>query len=145
MKKHIWILVANSSNAIIYEALNNHSLKELERLEHPASRLHDQDLVSSRPGRSFDSIGPARHAMEYTTSPKTHEFQLFAQELVHHLEKGVDKALFNRLYIAATPHFLGILREALPERLKHLVIGEVHKDLTQAREDHIRQELPDVL
>lgn len=70
MKKEVWVIVANSTYAKIYKAESNKSLKEISRFEHPASRLHEQDLVSSKPGRTFESVGPARHAVEPKTSAK---------------------------------------------------------------------------
>lgn len=145
MKKQIWVIVANSSSAVIYEAVNNNSLKEVERFDHPNSRLHDQDLVSSRPGRTFDSMGPGRHAMEPPTSPKYHEFQVFAQNLAKRLEHAANEFLFTRLYVAANPQFLGILRDTFSTRVKNLIAAEVDKDLTTAKEELIRSHLPPVL
>lgn len=45
-------------------------MEELEGLKHPASRAHERDLISDRPGRSFDSFGSGRHAMEEEVSLK---------------------------------------------------------------------------
>jgi protein required for attachment to host cells len=101
MKKETLVVVANSSFARLYKAINNHAFEELETWEHPESRLHDQDLVTSRPGRAFDSFGPGRHAMETKVSPKTQEFQVFASTIANHLEKAVEKGDVNPRLFAA--------------------------------------------
>jgi len=83
MKKETWVVVANSSLARIFKLEKNQILIETEILEHPQSRLHNQDLVDGKPGRTYDSIGPGRHAMEPTSSPKHNEFNAFAKHLCH--------------------------------------------------------------
>lgn len=145
MKKDTFVVVANSSHAKLYKAINNHALTELETWEHPESRLHDQDLVSSRPGRAFDSMGPGRHAMQAQISPKTHEFQVFAKVIAEHLDKVIAKGEVKKIYIAAPPAFLGILRQRLSGGVAHLVAGEFHKDFTMMTSDQIRAYLPPVL
>lgn len=145
MKKEIWVLVANSSTAIIYKAEDNHTLKELETLAHPESRLLDRELISSQPGRAFDSMGPGRHAMEQKTSPKTSEFILFARHLSSRLEEALKQGNLKKIYIAANPTFLGILRQNLSHNVAHLIAGEVDKDMTLLKPDQIRKHLPPVL
>lgn len=145
MKKDTLVVVANSSFGRLYKAVNNHALTELETWEHPESRLHDQDLVSSKPGRAFDSMGPGRHAMETQVSPKTHEFHVFAKEIAHHLDKAVEKGEIKKIYIAAPPSFLGILRQRLSNNVTALVAGEIGKDFTAMPTDQIREYLPPVL
>jgi len=145
MKKETFVVVANSSFAKLYKAINNHALTELESWEHPESRLHDQDLVSSRPGRAFDSMGPGRHAMQTPVSPKTHEFHVFAKAIAEQLDKVVAKGEVKKIYIAAPPAFLGILRQRLSNGVTQLIAGEFDKDFTMMSSDQIRNYLPPVL
>lgn len=145
MKKETLVMVANSSFARLYKAINNHALAELETWDHPKSRLHDQDLVTSRPGRSFDSVGPGRHAMQTQISPKTQEFHNFAKDLALQLEKAVLKGDVKKIYIAAPPTFLGILRQRLSNSVASLVAGEIPKDFTTMSSEQIRDYLPPVI
>lgn len=145
MKKDTLVVVANSSFARLYKAINNHALTEIETWEHPESRLHDQDLVESRPGRAFDSIGPGRHAMETQISPKVHEFHIFAKSIANHLDKAVSKGDVKKIYITAPPTFLGILRQNLSHNVAAMVSAEVAKDFTTMHPDQIREHLPPVL
>jgi|688.fasta_scaffold03110_13 protein required for attachment to host cells len=145
MKKDTWILVANSSCAKIYKVEKNLNLVELEVLEHPESRQKDADLVSSKPGRQFDSLGMGRHAYQQQTSPKLQEFETFARQLAELLDNAREKGLFGKLYLAANPSFLGILRPLLSISTEQLIAGEVDKDMTQLKAQQIREHFPLVM
>lgn len=145
MKKEVWVIVANSTHAKIYKAESNKSLKEISRFEHPASRLHEQDLVSSKPGRTYESVGPARHAVEPKTSAKDQEFINFARQLSTHLDQSREKGEFSALYVVASPNFLGHLRQEFSSQINKLIAGEVVKDMTASKIEQIREHLPLVL
>ena len=70
MKKETWVLIANSTFAKIFKVVDNKTLIELKDFTHPESRMHDEDLVTTRPGRGFDSVGPGRHAYKSKDKPK---------------------------------------------------------------------------
>lgn len=143
MKKETWIVVANSSFAKIYKAENNNKLIEIRELQHPESRLHDQDLVSSTPGRTFSSVGTRRSMLEPTTTPKEQEMNLFAKEISHCLEH--HKETLGRIYIFASPSFLGLLRQHFSSAIDTLIAGQVDRDLTHSTTEEIRAHLPHVL
>ena len=142
MKKDTWFLVANSSLARIYKVGHNQSLVEVEVLEHPESRLHNQDLVSDRPGRDFESSNPSRHAIEPRTWPKQHEVDTFAKILARHLEGGLTSGAYDKLYISASPNLLGLIRQALSANIIKHVAGEIDKDLTHMKPDEIVKQVP---
>lgn len=137
-----WLIVANSSLARIYKLDNKHQVTELRVFEHPESRLHNQDLVSDRPGRDFESQGATRHAMEPKTSPKKLEFTLFANLLAEFLEKERSQGAFTSLYVAASPSLLGLLRQSLNPNTAKLIKGEVDKDITHLKPHEIPANLP---
>lgn len=141
MKKDTWILVANSSFARIYKVEKNHTLVELEVLEHPESRMHELDLTSGKPGRAFDSVGMGRHAMEQETSPKMNEFIFFAKQLSIRLDTARKEGSFGKLYIAASPLFLGLLRQHISSQTAQLIAGEVPKDMTHVAKEEIVENL----
>lgn len=145
MKKEIWVLVANGSNAKIYKVEKNQNFIEIEVLSHIESRQKESDLVTTRPGRQFDSFGMGRHAYEQKTSPKDQEFEAFARQISHHLDQEREKGKFGKLYLAANPSFLGILRNHLSGHTVALIAGEIDKDLTQVKPQEIREHLPLVL
>lgn len=142
MKKVSWLIIANSSLARIFKFEKKNELIELKVFEHPESRLRNSDLVSDRPGRDFESMGTMRHAMEPKTSPKQHEFALFAKTLADYLEAARNQNEFETLYIAASPTLLGLLRNSLHSGTTRLVKGEVDKDITHLKTDEIFSHLP---
>lgn len=140
---YTWVVVADSVRARIFTAETSTSgLAELETMTHPEGRMHDRDITSDLPGRSFDSLGNARHAMEPPTDPK-HELAIeFARSLAHHLDAARIKKDFERLVIVAAPAFLGLLREHLNTTCRKLVAFELNKNLTQHTPEDIRNHLP---
>ncbi|MCE5294722.1 MAG: host attachment protein [Chlamydiales bacterium] len=126
--QHRWIVVANASCARIFQ-MEGQKLEELKTLIHPESRLHEQDLNSSAPGRDFSSTGVRRHAMEPKTSQKEHEYTLFAKMISDYLEEERKNNAYSQLYIAASPNFLGMLRQAVSSPTASLITKEFNKDL----------------
>ena len=132
MKQDVWVVVANSTQARIFKADTVHHLTELETLIHPGSRMHSSELTSDRPGRSFESThSGTRHAMEPKTDPQQHEFDEFAKHLSKHLNLACGNGKCGKLYLAASPAFLGLLRQHLNEKTIHLVANQLDKDITQ--------------
>jgi protein required for attachment to host cells len=143
--KTTWVLVAEKSRARLFDWQSRDVLNEIQAFVHPESRLHEQDLVSDRRGRAFDSAGEGRHAQQEPTSAKQHEAEVFARELVTRLDQSRSRQELDRLVIMAAPQFLGQLREEMPPELQKLVIREVNKNLAQESADDIRRYLPEVL
>lgn len=132
MKHDVWVVVANSTQARIFKANTVNHLTELETLIHPGSRLHSSDLTSDRPGRSFESThSGTRHAMEPKTNPQQLEFEEFAKHLSKHLNSACVNGQCGKLYLAASPAFLGLLRQHLSANTTHLVANQLDKDITQ--------------
>lgn len=145
MKKETWILVANSSYAKIYKAENNNKLLEIQQFDHPESRMDDKELVSSKQGRTNASVGNRRSAMEYQTTPKQQEFHVFAKQISQFLEQAYESGKIGRLYLSASPAFLGILRQTFSQLVTGLIAGQVDRDMTHLKPDDIRAHLPPVL
>lgn len=130
MKQHDkWVLVANASSARLFRLESMNKLVELEDFVHPESRLHEQDLSSSAPGREFSSVGNRRSAMEPKTSQKDHEIALFAKTLSSHLDKAHADNNFSQLVVIASPSFLGTLRQTFSTTITNLITKEINKDL----------------
>ena len=138
----IWVLTADASRARLFATKSSNSaLEELESFAHAESRLHDRDLTSDLPGRAFDSHGSGRHAMEQRVDPKDEQAIRFAAKLTAYLEDGRVKHRYDRLYVAAPPAFLGVLRDHYGQ-IAPLVAGEIDKHLTQCTPAELRAYLP---
>ncbi|MBM3468074.1 MAG: host attachment protein [Alphaproteobacteria bacterium] len=128
-KKKTWILLADGGRARIIERISPlGKLKELHSLSHThqLSHVHGND----RPGRTFESAAPIRHA--YDPSPDWHELQKesFAKELTTFLKHASHNQLFEELHIISSPQMLGYLRTHLDKNgLASKITKEDHKDL----------------
>ncbi|MDX9768464.1 MAG: host attachment protein [Ectothiorhodospiraceae bacterium] len=141
-----WVVVADASRARIFSAEKSFSpLVEIEGIAHPEARLHDQELISDRPGRTFDSAGEGRHAMGKETPPKKHEITRFAKELCDRVNNARATGVFSKLYIIAAPAFLGTMRGCMDDVTQKAVVGEVDKNLTTHAVEDIRRHLPNFL
>lgn len=146
MIRKTWILVADQSQARIYEAAKPLGpLAEIEHLEHAIALKREGEIGSDRPGRAFDSVGGGRHAMQPEVDAKEVGAMRFAKEIATRLEKGRTSDQFDRLVLVAGPHFLGLLRQALSAGLTDLVTAEIPKNLGQYDAKEIRAHLPERL
>lgn len=142
----IWVLAANSGNATLFAADSPTApLTELMTFDNPEARAKQMELTSDRPGRSFDSHGEGRHAMEVEVGPKEQEQIRFAKLIVDRLEQGRVENDFQRLVVVAAPAFLGQLRANFGAPLSSLVSLEVDKDYTSLRPEALRARLPERL
>ncbi|RJX31556.1 MAG: host attachment protein [Oxalobacter sp.] len=139
----IWILVANSSQATLMSADSPIApLSNITTFDNPNARVKTKDLISDRPGRSFDSQGEGRHAMEVEVTPKQQEQIRFAKLIADRLEEGRKAQAFERLVVAASPAFLGVLRTHFGAPLGALVSLEIDKDYTSLTSAELRARLP---
>lgn len=145
----VWIVVADAARARIFacEGRACQGIHESETLTHTESRVHDQDLVSDRPGRSWSSAsGDARHAMQESTDPAANERNRFARQLADRLKAAHHEGLFKHLVIVAAPTFLGALRDTLDATVAQRITAEVSKNVTKSTDaTSLRSHLPDFL
>lgn len=144
--RKIWILAANSGNATLFSADSPTApLIELAIFDNPDARAKQMDLASDRPGRSFDSHGEGRHAMEVEVDPKKQEQIRFAKLIADRLEQGRVENAFGRLVLVVAPMFLGLLRANFGAPLSALISLEMDKDYTALRPEELRARLPEQL
>lgn len=144
MSSKRWIVVGDSSRCRIFSQEKRFGeLTYVDELEHAASRLSDADLISDRPGRSFDSAGQGRHAMEPRTEPQTEQAVRFARRIATMLDRGRVENRFESVVLMLEPSFLGILREHLTKGLRPRVESEIAVNLSRASEKSILAKLKD--
>lgn len=126
-----WVLVANCCEAKLFKVAKFPKLEQVQHMEHPASKLRNQDLVSSKPGRNFQSGGTTRHAYSQETDPKKQEEEIFAREVALALTKAKQSHAFSRLFVVASPSFLGLIRPHLDSETQKCVVAEIAKDMLE--------------
>ena len=141
-----WVLVADSGSARFFSTgAPIAPLEEFDVILHPEGVAHARELTSDRPGRSFDSFGKGRHAMESPTGPKAQEAKNFAKKLCDKIEAARSRNELERVVLVAPPDFLGLLRDALPENSRRMVELEIDKNLVKLPTAEIRAHLPEKL
>jgi protein required for attachment to host cells len=100
----------------------------------------DHELQSDRPGRVHESANVSRHAIEREDLHRK-EKQKFATELAEVLDARFGKDEFQRLVIVAPPEALGFIRNALSDKVRDAILGELAKDLTKMTNTEIHAQL----
>ena len=125
-----WVVVADSARARIFEAAELPApLREIEDLVEPEGRMPERELQSDRPGRSFESVGGARHAMSRLHSPRANSRLKFAQRIADRLDHALAEGRFRRLGLVAPPAMLGALRAALSPQCRAHCSLELASDI----------------
>lgn len=141
-----WILIAHRAGARIFENDGpGTGLKHVDAIAHPEGRLEDKALGSDKPGRSFDSHGPGRHALGKEHGPAETVAQEFAHALAARLDAGRTQHAYGKLVLVAEPRFLGMLRAALTPQTAALVSAAVEKDLVHVADHDLAAHLGGVI
>lgn len=141
--EQIRVLVADSGHARVFAA--DTPLGELDEIEgfvNPELPRRDQDVLTDKPGRAYDSAGKGRHAMELKTSPKANAQHHFADMLAGQLEQARAEGRFERLALVAEATMLGALRQKLTPSTSRKLVFELDKNLVKLDPAAIRKHLP---
>ena len=143
-----WVLVADASRARLFSANDTLTAFELiNDLAHVRARMKGSEVESDDRGRSSGGPHGPHSGMEERESLHHREEQVFAHTLADTLEKGAHDNAYERLIVAAAPHFLGVLRGVLPRSVEKRTVATINRDFTHVP-DHelgaaIRPHLPD--
>lgn len=140
------ILVADGAHARVF--LNEgpgKGIEELEEYSEDNDLRESREIASDAPGRSFESGGDGRHAMEPPTDPKQHEKQEFHREIADRIEMAMKRHKFDKLVVVAPPETLGNLRDEFGKSAAVKIHAEVNKNLIKASRDELLGHLGDVI
>jgi protein required for attachment to host cells len=139
----IRIVVADQAEAIFYDVPSLEARPtEVGRISDPVAHQHDRELASDRPGRSYESVGGARHAIERENAPRRQEAVRFARRISCRLDDALRKGEFEELIVVAGPPFLGLIRSELSRPARERLVHEVPKDLVHGPLESLRRHLP---
>jgi protein required for attachment to host cells len=139
----IRIVVADQAEAIFYDVPSLEARPtEVGRISDPVAHQHDRELASDRPGRSYESVGGARHAIERENAPRRQEAVRFARRISCRLDDALRKGEFEELIVVAGPPFLGLIRSELSRPARERLVHEVRKDLVHGPLESLRRHLP---
>lgn len=137
-----WVLVADESKARLFSTDKIRTeLIESQTFSNPDAHLFEHELVAEGMGRSYDSHGKHRHAMEPKTSERDSILLRFVKNIVHRLEKGATSEEYRHLILVAPPDMLGVIRQELGENTRKRVHHAIAKELAQAKPEEILKHL----
>jgi protein required for attachment to host cells len=125
-----WVLVADGGHVKVLE-WRGPRLTLLNDLTLAIDLPPSHNLVSDRPGRSFESQGRARHAIVGRSDPHRRLKREFAKQIAHMLAKELTAKRYERLVVVAPPATLADLRNAYSKTMREKVIGEFAHDLVK--------------
>ena len=127
-----WILVADGANARFLHFIDKKRwATTVDRQIFTAHADPSRKIGSDRPGRTFDSHGKGRHAIEPKVDLHEEKEKQFLASMVRKLEEAFEANAFDSVYVVAPPRALGIIRQLMPERLRARVSGETAGDYTR--------------
>ncbi|KEA64808.1 hypothetical protein ADIMK_1261 [Marinobacterium lacunae] len=121
-----WIVVADASKAIVYaQDRPKGELLEVMDLVHPEARVKDSALKTDHPGV------PEKGSVRQT------EDQRFARDIMAKVRHALDTNEIGGFYMAAPPHFLGLLRDSMDNHLRKSLHRDLDKNLTGAAQGDV--------
>jgi len=136
-----WIVVCDGKKALILENVGDHlypNLKTREVHQHETPATHE--LGTDAPGRTHQSVGTARSAVEQTDWHDQSERE-FLQDLLTHLEKAVMSGSIKHITLVAPARPLGVIRQSCPPSLRRAIQTEIHGDYVMLPIYEIEQRL----
>src|SRR3989344_6966327 len=145
MKKITWLVIANSTDAFIYEIEKHHNTSEkksqhrlIQHLTHEASHLKTSELGTDKPGH-YKSYSSARGQFTPPHDAHRDEQMHFAQEISEFLENERKKHHYEALILCAEPRFHGLLDTSLSELVHALITHHIKKDYIPFPTDKLNQ------
>jgi protein required for attachment to host cells len=128
--KTMWLVIADNAGARVH-ALEPRSRDAtlIAEIDHAAGRLHNRELVTDRPGQGQSDAGSRPYGFAPRASPVDHEREHFARRLADVIDEGARASRFGELALVMPPKLLGLVREALGNNARALIVGELDQRL----------------
>jgi len=125
----IHVLTADGSIARLYEVSGEKRvLREIADFGNAIAKLHERDLVSSRPGRSYNRTSGARQTL-VGSSEKQHLTHRWLSAVAQSLAPLLASRDCQCLILVAAPRLLSEFRELLPKAVQKKVLVEYSRNL----------------
>jgi protein required for attachment to host cells len=138
----VWVLIADGEHArMVAPTPVEGQFATVLSLDSATAHQRTHDLVSDRSGRVYESSGSARHAVVARTDPHEKAKRDFLLEVAGAVDRHEQAGDFDRLVIAAPPHALHDLREALGKAALAKLTGSLNKDLVKTPDHALGEHL----
>ena len=134
----IWIVLANSQKALIYQQHKN-------RLDLIAEVEPDKESIPTEAQKTTGHISASQGSVYYTSDPMDrenhHDDKAFIKSLSEWLKKADQQDAFDKLIVAAAPRTLGDFRDSLSDEVTGKIMAELNKDLINMPKDEFERYL----
>jgi protein required for attachment to host cells len=139
-----WVVIADAARARVFETRGRGTgLTPVSDMALDADLAPSREIGTDRPGRTFESVGSTRHAMQSPSDPHREQKRQFARRIAEAVEARQATKRFDRLVLVAPPVTMGDLRAALPAKVKAAVTAELVADLTNTPLSELPEHLAD--
>jgi len=140
--RHLWIAIADGAHArVVVPGERGGTFRTETSFDSTAAHLRSADIGSDRPGRSFESVGATRHAIEPRHDPHEMEKSRFIHLVAERLNQESAQGSFDHLVLVTPPHLIHDLREALDAPTKAKLVGTLNKDLIKTPDEDLAEHL----
>jgi protein required for attachment to host cells len=133
-----WIVIADGANARVLESVGRGgTFKPVVGLSFDSHAPASRDIVSERPGRTYNSTGRLRHAIEPRVDAHERHEAEFLKSVADRLDAALRQKTYDDLILIAPPRALGILRKQLSSQARRRLRGELDSDLIKRTDAEI--------
>jgi protein required for attachment to host cells len=141
IKQGEWVVVCDGRKALILQNAGDEMFPNLQTKEVYEQRNPDtHEQGTDAPGRSINSVGHARSAMEQTDWHDEQE-KAFLTDLAGRLDAALGAGETKSMIVVAPPRALGNLRRAYSPQLKSAISQEIDKDFVKLPVHEIEKHL----
>lgn len=142
MSKHdkIWFVVADGANARVL-CRSADGFADVTSMASIDAHHRTSDLGSERPGRSVESSGSARHAIEPHSDPQERAKLDFAHEVAAAVNDAAERGDFTALVLVGLPKTVHAIKEKLDHAAASRLVAEHPHDLVKLPETALRDRL----
>jgi protein required for attachment to host cells len=138
----VWVVVADGGRARILGVTGDRrGLAVLREMTSADAHRRTQDLVSDRPGRSFESASTTRHTIAPRQDAHQQAKERFVSQLGAMLCEDNRARQFDELILIVAAGLSAMLRDALDEPTRARVRETLMKDLTKVPLQEIHDRL----
>ena len=127
----LWVVIADGEHARVVTPAPAKQFATALALDSAAAHKRSADLASDRPGRTQESAGTTRHAIQPRHDPHELAEQAFVREVAHQLDEHAASGEFDRLVLVAPARALNGLRAAMGAQTQARIAGTLAKDLVK--------------
>jgi protein required for attachment to host cells len=139
----LWIAIADGEHARFVRRDASNVLRTISAVDSASAHLRSRDIGSDRPGRSFESAGPAHHAVGEPQDLHRLEKDRFAQFVAGELNAAAAREAFDELLLVAPAHAMRELRGALNDGAVKKLVGTLEKDLVKTPDHELWSHVKD--